>query len=134
MCCTLIRIWLPPEARRRRTRREMFEGFRRCSEISVRTKQASCRYSRKTVFSRLLPQIPAENRSPYPVPVLKYSLSHGCRCPPNGVEGYQNGSHKQYVRTNNGKNTQVCMRASMYACVSPANQCCAKVAACLKIY
>ena len=29
--------------------------IRRLSEISVRAKQASCRYSWKTVFSRLLP-------------------------------------------------------------------------------
>ena len=33
---------------------------------SVITKQVSCGYSRKTVFSRLLPQISAENPSPYP--------------------------------------------------------------------
>ena len=31
-------------------------GFRRLSEMSVRTKQYSCRYSWKPVFSRLLPQ------------------------------------------------------------------------------
>ena len=30
-------------------------GFRRCSEISVRTNNGSCRYAWKTVFSRLLP-------------------------------------------------------------------------------
>ena len=45
---------------------------RRLPETSVRAKQASCRYSWKTMFSRLLPQISVENRSPYPV--LKYSL------------------------------------------------------------
>ena len=42
--------------------------FRRLSEMSVGTNQASCRYSRKTVFSRLLPKISVENRSLYPVP------------------------------------------------------------------
>ena len=44
----------------------------RLSEISVRTRQASCRFLRKFVFSRLLPQISIENRSPHPV--LKHSL------------------------------------------------------------
>ena len=45
-------------------------GFRRCSETSVRTKQVSCWYSWKTVFSRLLP---VDFRRK-PEPVLKYSL------------------------------------------------------------
>ena len=49
-------------------------GFRRLSEISVGTKQPSCRYSRKTVFSRA----PVDfRRKPEPVPrtqVLSYPL------------------------------------------------------------
>ena len=48
------------------------KNSRRCSDISVRTKQVSCRYSWKNVFSRLLPYISVENRSAYPV--LKSSL------------------------------------------------------------
>ena len=45
---------------------------RRPMAMSVRTKQASCRYMWKTAFSRLPPKISVENRSPYPV--LKYSM------------------------------------------------------------
>ena len=41
------------------------------SEIPVRTKSASCAFSLKTVFFRLLPQVSVEHRSPYPV--LKYT-------------------------------------------------------------
>ena len=48
---------------------------RRFPEISGRTKLASCRYSWKTVFSRLLQWISVENLSPYPV--LKHSLTKG---------------------------------------------------------
>ena len=49
-------------------------GFRRLSEMSVITKQASCRYSWKNVFSRWLPYNFVENRSPYPI--LKCSLKN----------------------------------------------------------
>ena len=47
--------------------RKLPEVFGYVSKISVRTKQASCRYSRKTHLSRLLPKISAENLSPCPV-------------------------------------------------------------------
>ena len=48
--------------------------FWRLSEISVRTKQASCRYSRKTVFSRLLRRSPQTTgaRTPYSSTLLRY--------------------------------------------------------------